>query len=125
MPVPKPPASEPTATEATEPAVVEEPVETQTPEVKSEDLPQPEDEHHHHFPGLHHGHHGHHEDGQEHVDTKPIPWWAFWRRPKAQKKVDPTDITPGDEKSDSATDDADTATDEADTFVRTHCDFLH
>lgn len=105
VPEPKPPAPEPT-----EPAVVVEPVETPTPDASSEAEPQPADEPHHRFHGLHLGHHeddavddGSVDDGS--VDTKPIPWWAFWRHPKAPKTADPNETAPGAELSEAATGD--------------------
>lgn len=100
VPEPKPPAPEPI-----EPAEVVEPAETQTPEEPVEAVPLPTDEPHHHFHGLHFGHHE--DDGVDDgpVDTKPIPWWAFWRHPKAPKRADPNETTPSTELSEAATGD--------------------
>jgi hypothetical protein len=95
VPEPKPPAPEPI-----EAAVVVEPAETQAPEEPVEAVPLPADEPHHHFHGLHFGHHEDDaveedavDDDSGPVDTKPIPWWAFWRHPKAPKKTDPNATT--------------------------------
>jgi len=106
VPEPKPPAPEPI-----EPAVVVEPAETQTPDASREAEPLPADEPHHHFHGLHFGHHddavdddsGAVDDGP--VDTKPIPWWAFWRHPKALKAADPSETTPSADISGATTGD--------------------
>ena len=100
VPEPKPPAPEPI-----EPAEVVEPAETQAPEANIEAEPQPADDPHHHFHGLHFGHHE--DDGVDDgpVDTKPIPWWAFWRHPKAPKKADPNETTPSADISGAATGD--------------------
>ncbi|MCX6424648.1 MAG: zinc ribbon domain-containing protein [Actinobacteria bacterium] len=100
VPEPKPPAPEPT-----EPAEVVEPAETQTPEEPVEAVPLPADEPHHHFHGLHFGHHEDDAVDDGPVDTKPIPWWAFWRHPKAPKKADPNETTPSTELSEAATGD--------------------
>ncbi len=104
VPEPKPPAPEPI-----EPAVVVEPAETPTPDASSEAEPLPADEPHHHFHGLHFGHHEDDavDDGSGPVDTKPIPWWAFWRHPKAPKAADPSETTPSADISGAATDDVD------------------
>ena len=95
VPEPKPPAPEPT-----EPVVVVEPAVTQTSEEPVEAEPLPADAPHHRFHGLHLGHHQDDsvdddsvDDGSGPVDTKPIPWWAFWRHPKAPKAADPSATT--------------------------------
>ena len=100
VPEPKPPAPEPI-----EPAVVVEPAETPTPDASSEAEPLPADAPRHRFHGLHLGHHqddaadddavddGAVDDDSGPVDTKPIPWWAFWRHPKAPKAADPSATT--------------------------------
>ncbi len=92
VPEPKPPAPEPA-----EPVVVVEPAVTQTPEEPVETVPLPADEPHHRFHGLHLGHHDGDsgDDDSGPVDTKPIPWWAFWRHPKAPKTADPNATTSG------------------------------
>ncbi|MSY41526.1 MAG: hypothetical protein F2646_05230, partial [Actinobacteria bacterium] len=100
VPEPKPPAPEPT-----EPVVVVEPAVTQTSEEPVEAEPLPADAPHHRRHGLHLGHHQDDsadggsgdadsvDDGSGPVDTKPIPWWAFWRHPKAPKAADPSATT--------------------------------
>ena len=95
VPEPKPPAPEPT-----EPVVVVEPAVTQTSEEPVEAEPLPADAPHHRRHGLHLGHHHDDavdadsvDDGSGPVDTKPIPWWAFWRHPKAPKAADPSATT--------------------------------
>ncbi len=95
VPEPKPPVVIP-AEPAAEPPPAPEPKHPDADEAAGADEEQPE-EPHHHFHGLHFGHHdaGELDADLEPVDQKPIPWWAFWRRPKAPKAVGPALVAAG------------------------------
>ena len=94
VPAPKAPAEAPVEAPVDVPAEVPVPQEpAESAEAATPD-PTPPADAHHHWRGLHLGHHDESDPGQgdEPVNTKPVPWWAFWRRPKAAKELDPASL---------------------------------